>query len=462
MTKVRAHPWRDNLEAIAIALTVAILFKYFIVEAYKIPTGSMQPTLIGWENKREGGGIFDRVLVDKLSYHARDPERFEVIVFHFPLDRSKNFIKRLWGLPGERLRIRGGDVWRQEGEGGAWHILRRPDSVMREGWLELDQEDRWSLPQGWTLEGRELRATGPGSASFPRGTSSVRDHYTDGYPKKLALLIQDQRALPGGTHAVGDLRIRARVRADQACREVRLQLHEGTRTYTATLPGPAAPEEARPRIGTRDSLGRLDLEPVEAPQPERLSPSRPLEVSFENLDDRLRLCWPGGELTLEIPPSNDQHSGLWLETRGGGATFSDLHLYRDIYYTSNRSVRDTFEVPADHYFVLGDNTLDSRDSRAWQRTGFRVSAPPFDGAEVWGSRYQDQARNPTDVVEEGEIWSYFRDEYGELRRFPRRSAAALTPRPASFVPRAYITGRALFVFWPQIPSLDIYRLHWLH
>ena len=45
--KAAKRPWRDNLEAVTIALVVAVLFKYFAVEAYKIPTGSMQPTLFG-------------------------------------------------------------------------------------------------------------------------------------------------------------------------------------------------------------------------------------------------------------------------------------------------------------------------------------------------------------------------------------------------------------------------------
>ncbi|MBJ02340.1 MAG: S26 family signal peptidase, partial [Planctomycetes bacterium] len=69
----QGHPWRENIEAITMAIVVAILLKYFIVEAYKIPTGSMQPTLMG----NTDTGVFDRVLVDKLSYHYRDPERWE-------------------------------------------------------------------------------------------------------------------------------------------------------------------------------------------------------------------------------------------------------------------------------------------------------------------------------------------------------------------------------------------------
>ena len=88
----RARPWRNNIEALTLALTVAVLFKYFLVEAYRIPSGSMQPTLMGLR-ARGGGGLFDRVLVDKLSFRWRDPERWEVVVFRYPLDRSRVFVK---------------------------------------------------------------------------------------------------------------------------------------------------------------------------------------------------------------------------------------------------------------------------------------------------------------------------------------------------------------------------------
>ena len=111
----RRTPWRENLEAAAGAILLAVMFKYFVLEFYRIPSGSMQPTLYGAEAPLE---LYDRVVADKLSYHVRDPERFEVVIFRYPLDRSKNFVKRVVGLPGEQLRIQGGDVWVQP-EGAA-------------------------------------------------------------------------------------------------------------------------------------------------------------------------------------------------------------------------------------------------------------------------------------------------------------------------------------------------------
>src|SRR5262245_25286422 len=95
------HRWRENIEALVMAIVVALLFKYFVLEISKIPSGSMQPTLMG----NPETGVFDRTLVDKLAYQFRDPRRFEIVVFKHPLERSRIMVKRLVGMPGEELKI---------------------------------------------------------------------------------------------------------------------------------------------------------------------------------------------------------------------------------------------------------------------------------------------------------------------------------------------------------------------
>jgi signal peptidase I len=69
-------------------------------QAFKIPTRSMAPTIVPG----------DRVLVDKLGYVFADPERFDVVVFPNPKNRDQNFIKRIVGLPGDRVAIVGGQL----------------------------------------------------------------------------------------------------------------------------------------------------------------------------------------------------------------------------------------------------------------------------------------------------------------------------------------------------------------
>ncbi|MFA6358192.1 MAG: signal peptidase I [Candidatus Omnitrophota bacterium] len=104
---------RDWVESIIIAFLLAMVIRAFIVQAFKIPSGSMRMTLI------EG----DLILVNRFIYGAkvpftkfslpdiRQPKRGDVIVFISPEDKKKNFIKRLVGLPGETIEIKGGSIY---------------------------------------------------------------------------------------------------------------------------------------------------------------------------------------------------------------------------------------------------------------------------------------------------------------------------------------------------------------
>ena len=99
---------REYAETLVIALAIALFVRSFVVQAFKIPSSSMEPTLL----------VGDHILVNKFLYGIRipvigkkvlpfsQPRRGDVIVFIFPNDRSKDFIKRVIGLPGEKIEIR--------------------------------------------------------------------------------------------------------------------------------------------------------------------------------------------------------------------------------------------------------------------------------------------------------------------------------------------------------------------
>ncbi|MGQ9473703.1 MAG: signal peptidase I [Candidatus Caldatribacteriaceae bacterium] len=93
--------WRELIETILWALVIALLIRYFVVEGYYIPSSSMEPTLVPGE----------RVLVAKFYYRFTEPKRGDIIVFRYPIDRRRNLIKRLVGLPGDNLKIEDGLVW---------------------------------------------------------------------------------------------------------------------------------------------------------------------------------------------------------------------------------------------------------------------------------------------------------------------------------------------------------------
>lgn len=105
--KKAKSPTRNLVEWVVViggALILAVLVRTFAFQTFWIPSGSMRTTLI--EN--------DRVLVNKLSYRFGEPERGDVIVFERPPNETgtiKDLIKRVIGLPGEKVSIRDGSVY---------------------------------------------------------------------------------------------------------------------------------------------------------------------------------------------------------------------------------------------------------------------------------------------------------------------------------------------------------------
>jgi signal peptidase I len=98
---------KEYIEPIVIAVLIALFIRAFIVQAFKIPSSSMEPTLL----------VGDHLLVNKFIYGVRipytnikffqykKPKRGDIIVFIFPKDRSKDFIKRVIGTEGEKVAI---------------------------------------------------------------------------------------------------------------------------------------------------------------------------------------------------------------------------------------------------------------------------------------------------------------------------------------------------------------------
>ena len=91
---------REYAEALIIAVLLALVIRTFVVQAFKIPSGSMLATL----------QIGDHILVNKFLYYFTGPERGDVIVFKYPQDETRDFIKRVIGLPGETVEVRGKEV----------------------------------------------------------------------------------------------------------------------------------------------------------------------------------------------------------------------------------------------------------------------------------------------------------------------------------------------------------------
>ncbi|ACL03069.1 signal peptidase I [Desulfatibacillum aliphaticivorans] len=104
---------RENLEALLIALLLALFIRAFLVAPFKIPSGSMEDTLL----------IGDQIFVSKFSYGIRlpfsnkvliptgKPDHGDIIVFIFPRDRKLDYVKRVIGLPGDEVQVHQGIVY---------------------------------------------------------------------------------------------------------------------------------------------------------------------------------------------------------------------------------------------------------------------------------------------------------------------------------------------------------------
>src|SRR5947209_15513647 len=219
--------WRETVESVAMAVILALLFRGFVAEAFVIPTGSMAPTLDGrhkdlkcpkcgeWyqvscspeqDNDRMTGrhvitgtcpicrytqrlnplahpneGSFSgaRIIVGKFCYDLAEPKRWDVIVFKPPGNESTNYIKRLIGLPGEKIRIVGGNIYTsgREEPDTALKIARKPPPKLNALLQIVDDTDyvpgeltklgwpsRW---QYWTAEnGESAWKTEDGGSAF--------------------------------------------------------------------------------------------------------------------------------------------------------------------------------------------------------------------------------------------------------------------------------------------------------
>jgi signal peptidase I len=104
---------RENIEALIIAVILALFIRAFVVQAFKIPSGSMQNTLL----------VGDYILVNKFIYGIKipftnitvvpikQPQRGDIIVFKFPIDPSKDFIKRVVAVAGDKVEVRDKKVY---------------------------------------------------------------------------------------------------------------------------------------------------------------------------------------------------------------------------------------------------------------------------------------------------------------------------------------------------------------
>jgi signal peptidase I len=116
----------------AIAIGTALLLKNFVIINANVPTGSMENTILPG----------DDLLGFRLSYLISEPERGDIVIFKFPDDESQKFIKRIIGLPGEKVVIEDGKIYINDSD------VPLEETYLKEEWVVGTGPYEFNVPEG--------------------------------------------------------------------------------------------------------------------------------------------------------------------------------------------------------------------------------------------------------------------------------------------------------------------------
>lgn len=327
-----------------------------------------------------------KILVNKFAYETDDPERWQVIVFKF--NRQRNYIKRLIGLPGERIRVVDGDI-HINGE-----VERKPREVQATMWFPVHDTDIPELGlagKPWLGNGAFDRPEtggfsfnaldGLASLTYQRPIRNLYGYNGASAPATSAALVRDLRALV-------DLRVDG-VDAQRSPR-VWVDIRNDDVVYRLSLPvGGDAPAQVL-RVDPSLADGEWLLDDLEetadragswsvfAEVPDaRLSVGGESTIDFSVVDRQVRVIIDGVMLLERPVDGRDLDAGVGdevvntiaLHARHAGGVAPRIQLFRDIHYTRwgnfHYAVHSEYQIPDDGYFAMGDNSPSSLDSRAW-------------------------------------------------------------------------------------------------
>ncbi len=342
--------WR----VVASALAVALLLKWGVVDGYEVRGNSMHPLLI------DRAGEPDRVVVLKPWYRFFEPERFDLVVFERPESEGNGtndeppgdrFVKRVIGMPGETIRIEGGDVYID----GSAAPLRKPLPVLLEMLEPVALNDAEWQATGATRDGSAWKLVARADAPAElRYVGVIRDAWIDEHGEVRA-----------GGDSVTDVAMTVRVGSTSADAGIELELRDAGDTFVCEISS-----EGRVRLHRRDPA---DVVVAEAAVPELAAHSSgAAELLFANVDNEVRLLVAGRSVIEFRYDKNTPVEGVAISAEPavrvtrGTATIERIALDRDVSYTDAGTfgaLGRPVKIPAGAYFLLGDNSANSRDSR---------------------------------------------------------------------------------------------------
>jgi signal peptidase I len=466
--KDRAEEVSNIFEWLITAFILAFVFRAFVMEAFRIPTGSMADTLKGAHFRlrcRQCGYKYahgfnpgdyglrddtipsgfapmprtkcpscgfsndpgspmpvangDRILVLKCLYQFFEPKRWDVRVFKNPTDPNINYIKRLVGLPGEELQIIDGDIYING------QIARKPPKVQDELWMTVydndyqpyDQytaiydEQIWEQPfsrsdySQWSIDDSSPTLFHLNSAEDQIESLYYNTKITNDFRTTYAYnRIKDYKDRP----YCSDLMVRFFCQAVSDKGSIGISLSKYQTFYRASV------DFSGLMVITKNTEDEEAIELArKVIEPSVTNPPRRTEIKFANVDHQLIFEYGDEKLAFDLGRDPEDAGPIRAIIRpkveifgSGKLTLSHVAIFRDIHYTSEsyngyrgRATEKPFPLGSEEYFVLGDNSPNSEDCRWWRAEG--ISNPP------------------------------------------------LPPYRVGIVPRDYLVGKALFVYWPS-------------
>jgi signal peptidase I len=465
--KDRAAEVANTFEWLITAFILAFVFRAFVMEAFRIPTGSMADTLKGAHfrvrcrqcgykyeygfvpkrynlpddyvprsghlrsyssrcpscgNYQPVGGTMrvangDRILVLKCIYQFFEPKRWDVIVFKNPTEPTINYIKRLVGLPGEKVQIIDGDIYING------QIGRKPPKVQDELWMPVYDNDyqpvnpyiptfnghRWAQPfkadvsSKWLNDELSPTLYRLDSAADEINTMIYNTNIGNDFRTAYSYNdVEDYDSMP----YCSDLKVRFYCSSSEPEGRIGVALSKFQSEYQALvdLTGKMVITQNK-KGGESTVLAEKLIEPAKV--------HKSLPVRFANVDHLLIFEFGDERLTHDLGLGIGDAGEIldYIQPRvkilgSGKLTLSHVAIFRDIHYTDvnrsrgGRATKDNpFVLGEDEFFVLGDNSPNSEDGRWWYSEGI---------ANKGMSNYR-----------------------------------------AGVVPRDYLVGKALFVYWPS-------------
>lgn len=465
--KNRVAEVANTLEWLITAFILAFVFRAFVMEAFRIPTGSMADTLMGAHfslrcvqcgykynygfdpiryrmkhdtmpdgnikppysrcsncgHYQSSSGAMsvsngDRILVLKCIYQFFEPNRWDVIVFKNPNEPRINYIKRLVGRPGETIEIIDGDVY-IDGQ-----IARKPPKVQKEMWMPVFVNDYqpvrplegsfnghiWQQP--FDVENSQWSIDPENSTVFVLDSETEDVQYL-AYDTNVG---NDFRATYSYNDVSGytyrpyssDLKLGFYARPENPEGLVGVSLSKYETTYKAFVDFQG--EMVISKVTDDNVVIELARKSVE-----QIVAGRSLFVELANVDHQLIFKAGDNKLIYDLGKNPGDVGSRTVDIQpvaqifgSGKMSVSHVSLFRDTHYTSmngssgqkptRASEGNPFSLGPDDFFVLGDNSPNSADSRLWTHKG------------------------------RGNNESFFRK---------------------GVVPREYLVGKALFVYWPS-------------